>query len=188
MERTLQQANKRLALKLMFLAIFASGLGIALVPMYNWICEATGLNGKGDKNTEKIVMPAATDASRLVTVEFMGNVMQGMSWEFRTKQTKIKLHPGEVVTVAYTATNPTDMALDGQAVPSVSPGYAARYLKKIDCFCYKEQRLGPGETRDMPVTFFVSPELPQDIRTITLSYAFFSAVKKESADRIAGVF
>ena len=180
MIRNLEKANKKLAFKLGLLAIFASSLGLALVPLYDWICEATGLNGKVGVVAKKIDIPISMDYSRQVTVEFMGNVMQGIAWEFKTTQNKIKVHPGEVVTVSYTATNPTNNALDGQAIPSVSPGYAAKYFKKIDCFCYKQQRLGPGETRNMPVTFFVSKDLPQDIRVITLSYAFFPAVKGAS--------
>ena len=185
----LKVKNKRLVIKLAALAIFASFLGVALVPMYDWICVVTGLNGKTGGAVASGDRPLQPDTSRWVTVEFMGNVMPGMVWEFHAKQNKIKVRPGEVVTVGYVARNATKEVLSGQAVPSVSPGFAARYFKKIDCFCFKKQELQAGETRDLPITFFVSPELPQDIRTITLSYAFFPSVDGEKglrADKVLG--
>ena len=185
----LKGKNKRLVVKLAALAVFASFLGVALVPMYDWICEVTGLNGKTGGAVASADRPLHPDTSRWVTVEFMGNVMPGMVWEFHAKQNKIKVRPGEVVTVGYVAKNTTKVVLSGQAVPSVSPGFTARYFKKIDCFCFKKQELQAGESRDMPVTFFVSPELPQDVRTITLSYAFFPSVDGEKgfrADKVLG--
>lgn len=188
MDAALERANKRLMLKLVLLALAASLLGVALIPLYDWICEATGLNGKTSGavvSTERLATP---DTTRWVTVEFMGNVMPGMTWEFRAKQNKIKVHPGEVVTIGYTAQNATNQVLSGQAVPSVSPGSTARYFKKLDCFCYKQQQLQPGEVRDMPVTFFVSPELPDDVHTITLSYAFYPSTGDLSARSAVGKF
>lgn len=189
MDEKLERANKRLVFKLAVLAVTASFLGIALVPMYDWICETSGFNGKTGGPVASSDSPAQPDTSRWVTVEFMGNVMPGMYWEFHAKQNKIKVHPGEVVTVGYIAKNATNELLSGQAVPSVSPGASAKYFKKIDCFCFKKQQLQAGETRDMPITFFVSPKLPQDIRTITLSYAFYPAVDGNEgirADKVLG--
>lgn len=189
MNAALERANKRLMLKLVLLALAASLLGVALIPLYDWICEATGLNGKTGK---AVVVDAGqlakADTTRWVTVEFMGNVMPGMSWEFHAKQNKIRVHPGEVVTISYSAKNATNEVLSGQAVPSVSPGSTARYFKKLDCFCYKQQQLQPGEIRDMPVTFFVSPELPEDVHTITLSYAFYPSTRDLSARSAVGRF
>ena len=185
----LKVKNKRLVVKLAGLAVFASFLGVALVPMYDWICEVTGLNGKTGGAVAVTESPAQADMSRWITVEFMGNVMPGLNVEFTTKQNKIKVRPGEVVTIGYIARNATQVTLSGQAVPSVSPGFTARYFKKIDCFCFKKQEFLAGESRDMPVTFFVSPELPQDVRTITLSYAFFPLVDGEKglrADKVLG--
>lgn len=186
----LERANRRLVLKLAALAVAVSFLGIALVPFYNWICQVTGLNGKTGGAVASSELPAQADMSRWVTVEFMGNVMPGISWEFHAKQNKIRVHPGEVVTVDYVVKNVAHETLSGQAVPSVSPGASAKYFKKIDCFCFKQQHLQAGETRDMPLVFFVSPELPEDIRTITLSYAFFPAVDGNSgfrADKVLGI-
>ena len=177
MDEVLKKANKRLVFKLAALALASSLLGIALIPFYNWICEVTGFNGKTGGAVAIAETPAQADMSRWVTVEFMGNVMPGLNVEFTAKQNKIKVRPGEVVTVGYIAKNTTMAVLSGQAVPSVSPGVAARHFKKIDCFCFKKQEFLVGESREMPVTFFVSPKLSQDIRTITLSYAFYPSVE-----------
>lgn len=189
MDEGIKGKNRRLVLKLAVLAITASFLGIALVPLYSWICEKTGFNGKTGEAVASSEQPQQSDESRWVTVEFMGNVMPGISWEFHAKQNKIRVHPGEVVTVGYIAKNSSNETLSGQAVPSVSPGISAKYFKKIDCFCFKQQQLQAGETRDLPLTFFVSPKLPEDIRTITLSYAFFPAVEGSQgirADKVLG--
>ena len=177
MDQELRRINNRLVFKLSALAIAVSFLGIALIPFYDWICEVTGMNGKTGGAVAAAEAPVQADMSRWVTVEFMGNVMPGMNVEFNTKQNKIKVRPGEVVTVAYVARNATNKVLNGQAVPSVSPGGSAKYFKKIDCFCFIKQEFRAGESRDMPVTFFVSPKLPEDIRTITLSYAFYPAIE-----------
>ena len=172
MDDALKSANRRLARKLLLVAVAALGFGFALVPLYNVLCQVTGLNGK--TNATAASLPARIDRSRWVTVEFTGNVMPGVSWEFRPTQLKLRVHPGEVVTTAYFARNMTNQPVFGQAVPSVSPGIAAQYFQKLECFCFRHQELKPGEERDMPLTFFVSSDLPEDIREITLSYAFFS--------------
>ena len=186
----LQIKNRRLVFKLVSLAIFASFLGIALVPLYDWICEVSGLNGKTGGAVASSSAPVQVDESRWITVEFMGNVMPGLNVEFTPKQNKIKVRPGEVVTIGYVAKNSTNAILSGQAVPSVSPGLSAKHFKKIDCFCFKKQEFQAGESRDMPVTFFVSPKLSQDIRTITLSYAFYPAIEGSEgfrADKVLGI-
>lgn len=168
------QANRRLAVKLAAAAVGALAFGFALAPLYNVLCEATGLNGK---TNAAAAMPAAVkvDRSRWVTVEFGGDAMPGLSWEFHPRQPSMRVHPGEIVRASYYAKNPTDRTLAGQAVPSVSPGQAARHFQKLDCFCFRQQALEPGATREMGLTFIVSPQLPQEVRTITLSYAFFPA-------------
>jgi len=189
MDENLKRANKRLVVRLSLLAATASFLGVALIPFYDWVCQVSGLNGKTGGAVASKDVPAQQDTTRWVTVEFMGNVMPGMVWDFYAKQNKIKVHPGEIVTVGYIVKNPTNRVLSGQAVPSVSPGVSAKYFKKIDCFCFKQQQLQAGETRDMPLIFFVSPDLPQDIRTITLSYAFYPSVEGSEgfrSDKVLG--
>jgi cytochrome c oxidase assembly protein subunit 11 len=166
-------ANRRLAARFGLLAAAAFGFGFALVPIYDVVCRVTGFGGRtGDQASAAGVQ---VNAARQVTVEFMGNTMPGASWEFEPVQTRITVHPGEAATVKYRVKNPTDQRVVGQAVPSVTPWQAASHLKKLDCFCFSEQAFQPGEVREMPVTFFVDPELPGDIRTLTLSYAFFNA-------------
>ncbi|MGE5027661.1 MAG: cytochrome c oxidase assembly protein [Betaproteobacteria bacterium] len=172
----LRRANRRLAVKLAVVAVGALAFGFALVPLYNVLCEVTGLNGKTSADAAR---PAAVkvDRSRWVTVEFGGNAMTGLSWEFHPQQSSMRVHPGEIARASYYAKNPTNQSLAGQAVPSVSPGLAAQHFKKLDCFCFSRQVLGPGATREMGLTFMVSPALPPEVRTITLSYAFFPTVK-----------
>lgn len=174
MEKSLQQANKKLAQKLVLAAVAASAFGFALVPFYEVLCKVTGLNGKtGGVVSVQVAQAEKTDPSRWVTVEFAGNIMPGLSWEFRPRQHKLQMHPGEIVTTTFYARNPTNQVINGQAIPSVSPGWAAQYFRKLDCFCYKPQQLKPGESREMPLTFFISPELPQNVRELALSYSFF---------------
>lgn len=168
-------ANRRLAARLGMLALAAFGFGFALVPIYDVVCRITGFNGRTGGQVEAGAGGAAVDAERWVTVEFMGNTMPGASWEFQPVQARVRVHPGEATTVMYRVKNPTDQRVTGQAVPSVTPWQAATHLKKLDCFCFSEQAFQPGEVREMPVTFFVDPALPPEVRTITLSYAFFNA-------------
>lgn len=172
----LRRANKRLAIKLGAVAIGALAFGFALVPLYNVFCEATGLNGKTNAESAR---PAAVkvDKSRWVTVQFTGTVMPGLSWEFHPQQASMRVHPGEIVRVSYYAKNSTNQTIVGQAVPSVTPGQAAQHFVKLDCFCFKQQALEPGAEKEMGLTFIISPELSKEVGTVTLSYAFFPAVK-----------
>lgn len=169
-------ANKKLGFKLLWVVAGSIAFAIALVPLYNVLCTLTGLNGK-TKTTASEISNTKVDESRWVTVQFTSSVMPGLGWNFYPKQTSIKLHPGQVETVLFEAKNITSQVVAGQAVPSVTPGVASIYLKKIECFCFMRQELQPGETKVMPLRFFVSPELPSDVSEMTLSYAFFSADK-----------
>lgn len=174
MEKSLRQANKRLAQKLVLAVAVAGAFGFALAPFYDVLCRVAGLNGKtGGAVSVQAAQAAKIDLSRRVTVEFSGNAMPGLSWEFSPRQHKLQMHPGEIVTTTFYARNPTNQAISGQAVPSVSPGWAAQYFRKLNCFCYQRQQLKPGESREMQLTFFISPELPQDVRAMALSYSFF---------------
>lgn len=172
----LAAANKRLGLKLLWLVAGAIAFAFALVPFYNLICTVTGLNGKTD-NTASTMAKAQVDNSRVVTVEFVGSVMSGLGWNFSPKQTSVTLHPGQIETVLFEAKNTTTETSAGQAIPSVTPGEGAVYLKKIECFCFQRQTLKPGEVKEMPLRFFVDPELPKEVKVMTLSYSFFPAVE-----------
>lgn len=172
MDDALKRANRRLTIKLLLMVAAATGFAFALVPFYDLLCKVTGLNGKTGEAVQ-IAQAPKVDTARWVTVEFTSTVMPGISWEFRPAQTRMRVHPGEVTKISYLAKNPTNRATTGQAVPSVSPGWAAQHFSKISCFCFQRQVLKPGEVREMPLVFFVSPELPAGVQEISLSYSLF---------------
>ncbi len=168
--------NKRLVRRLLWLVVGSLLFAFALVPLYDVLCSITGLNGK-TQNTNAVIAKAKVDNSRWVNVQFTTSVMSGLGWNFYPKQTSIRLHPGQIESVIFVAKNTTNEVVVGQAIPSVTPGIAAANLKKIECFCFVRQSLKPGEEREMPLRFFVSPDLPKDVSDMTLSYSFFPAVK-----------
>jgi cytochrome c oxidase assembly protein subunit 11 len=165
-----QGENRRLRMRLSLAALAMFGFGYALVPFYDAICSALGVNEflKAD------VRPANTqvDATRTVTVELDANAHH-LPWRFRPLVRHITVHPGELATVEYEIANVRSTPVTAQAVPSYGPALAARHLRKIECFCFTQQTLAAGETRRMPVAFVVDPTLPRDVHTITLSYTFF---------------
>ena len=172
-------ANRRLVWRLLLVVALSFAFGFAMVPFYDVLCRITGLNGKTEA-FQAGGLPAtpgtsAVDRTRRVTVEFTGMVMPGLPWEMRPLTARLELHPGELQLVRYVVRNTSDHPIVGQAITSVSPGQAARYFHKLDCFCFSQQTLGPGESREMPLTFVLKPDLDQDIRQITLSYAFYPA-------------
>jgi len=167
--------NKILVRKILWMLLGSLLFAFALVPIYDVLCDLTGLNGK-TSNTAAVLSKAKVDNTRWVNVQFTTNVMPGLGWNFYPKQSSIKLHPGQIETVVFIAKNTTNEVVVGRAVPSITPGIAAANLKKIECFCFINQSLKPGEEKEMPLRFFVSPELPKDVSDMTLSYAFFPSV------------
>jgi cytochrome c oxidase assembly protein subunit 11 len=161
-------------LVLICLGMFA--FGFALVPLYDVLCSVTGINGK-TKNTAAAAS-TSVDASRQITVEFLANRDPGMSWEFTPKTESIELNPGQIKTVNFYVANPTGEAMVAHAVPSISPGEAALYFKKIECFCFTEQALGAHENKLMPVQFYIDPKLPSQFTTITLSYRLYDSTPR----------
>lgn len=172
--RELRSANRRLALKLAVAVVGMFGFGYALVPLYDVLCEITGLNGKTGRLDAETAAAATVDESRLVTVEFVANT-NGLPWSFYPVTNKVRVHPGEVIEVDFIAENKAPSPITGQAVPSVSPNEGARYFSKTECFCFTQQTLGPNESKTMPVRFIVSSNLPKQVSTITLSYTFFQS-------------
>ena len=172
-----QKANKKLVIKLVLGVVAALLFAFALVPLYNVICSMTGLNGK--TNTIPAKASLQVDLTREVAVELTSSVMPGLGWNFYPETPKVMVHPGEIQTVTFIAKNVTNEVVTGQAIPSISPGQATPYFKKIECFCFQRQALNPGEVKKMPLRFYVSPDVPEDIRVITLSYAFYNAVKTD---------
>ena len=167
--------NKKLVRKLLWLVAGSLLFAFALVPLYSVLCSLTGLNGK-TQNTAALISKAKVDNTRWINVQFTSSVMPGLGWNFYPKQTSIRLHPGQIATVMFVAKNTTNEVVVGQAVPSITPGIAAVNLKKIECFCFVRQSLKPDEEKEMPLRFFVSPDLPKDVSDMTLSYSFFPAV------------
>ena len=167
--------NNKLALKLCLLALAGLIFGFALAPLYSVLCKSLGLNGKADTSATTASQAVKVDTSRWVDVILTGNTMPGLSWSFHPKVGTIRVHPGEIKLTSYYAKNEGETAVMGVAVPSVTPEVAALSFKKIECFCFKQQLLKPGESKEMPVRFYVDPNLPADIKTVTLSYAFYNS-------------
>ena len=164
--------HKPLTTKLVFIALAMFGFGFALVPLYDVFCDLTGLNGK-TASTAASADAAIVDTSREVVIEFIARPNKQMPWVFEPEVTRMTVHPGEIHITNYLAQNPTSRLIVGQAVPSVSPGQAALYFHKIECFCFTQQRLAGGKDMLMPLQFYVDPALPRQFSTITLSYTLY---------------
>jgi len=172
------------AWRLALVAVAMFGFGFVLVPLYNALCQLTGQNGKDSGLVSATAVHETPDLSREVTVQFVTTVNGGRDWAFHPEQSSIKVHPGQLYTVNFSARNPNaDGELVGQAVPSVTPWAAAQYLKKTECFCFRQQPFGPGEQKQMPVRFMLERELPADVDTVTLSYTFFDVTAQAQAAR-----
>ncbi len=165
--------NQRKHVILLFsLALAMFGFAYALVPLYQVFCELTGLNGKtSGRAADPITVSQVSE--REVRIQFLAHVGNGMPWEFRPTEHQLRVRLGEINTTDYYARNRAAQAVTGQAVPSVSPGYAAKYLHKVECFCFTQQHLEAGENQNMPVKFYIGDDLPEEIHTITLSYTLF---------------
>jgi cytochrome c oxidase assembly protein subunit 11 len=158
-----------------FVVVLMVGASYAAVPFYNWFCRTTGFNG-----TTQVATSAPSDAplARKIAVRFDSNVAPGLPWKFEPEQTEIEVKIGQVVTVFYTVTNQSARTTTGQAAYNVAPLTVGAYFQKINCFCFTEQTMAPGEKREMPVVFYVDPALIKDsdndgLNTITLSYTFY---------------
>ena len=170
MNAELRKDNRRLSTRLAIVALGMFGFGFALVPFYDQICAALGVNSLVAKS--ELPKNSQIDASRTITIEFDSNT-RDLPWRFQPTVRHITVHPGELATVEYEVINVRDSAVTGQAVPSYGPAMAGEYFHKVECFCFQQQTLAAGETRRMPVTFVIDPKLPKDVNTIALSYTFF---------------
>ena len=160
------------------LAIFALamfGFGYALVPLYDVLCDLTGLNGKTGEITADAVNKLVVDYDRTVTVQFDTNVNSELPWKFKAADTKRVIHPGEVAEAVFVVTNISSAEVTGQAIPSVTPSQASRFFNKTECFCFTQQTLAGHEEKEMIVRFVVEADLPEKISTLMLSYTFFPA-------------
>jgi cytochrome c oxidase assembly protein subunit 11 len=158
-----------------FVVVLMVGASYAAVPFYNWFCRATGFNGTTQVATSA---PSGAPLERTVAVRFDANVAGGLPWKFEPEQTEIEVKIGQVVTVFYTVTNQSARTTAGQAAYNVAPLTVGSYFEKINCFCFTEQTMAPGEKREMPVVFYVDPSIAADhendgLNSITLSYTFY---------------
>jgi len=177
--------NLRMLGKLAVVAALMFAFGYAMVPMYRTICAALGINVLA--RTERDVPGAAVgvarntqiDASRTITVEFDANVRG--PWYFKPERSTVQVHPGELTTVMYEFRNVQDRVITAQAIPSYAPKQATQHFNKVQCFCFNEWTLKPGESKRWPVVFVVDGKLPRDVKTITLSYTFFEVGSKTPA-------
>ena len=182
---SLRRENFRMVSKLAVIAVGMFAFGYALVPIYKAICEMTGINilSLGERNIPgaKATMPANTqvDTSRTITVEFDAN-SRG-PWEFKPAQRSIQVHPGEMATVMYEFKNVQNRTMSAQAIPSYAPMQASTHFNKLECFCFNQYTLLPGEKKSWPVVFVIDPKLSKDVKTITLSYTFFEVGGKTPA-------
>ena len=185
----LRADNRRMLGKLVVVAGVMFGFGYALVPMYRAICEALGINvlslseqrasaGLWGNNHRKS-NNTQVDTTRTVTVEFDANVRG--PWDFKPAIRSIQVHPGELTTVQYEFRNIQNRTMAAQAIPSYAPRQSSSHFNKLECFCFNEYTLAPGESKTWPVAFVIDPKLPKDVTTITLSYTFFEVGGKTPA-------
>ena len=179
---TVRHENFKMVGKLAVITVAMFAFGYALVPLYKAICEMTGINilsiaerqvpgvGSAGKNAS---LPANTqvDLSRTITVEFDANARG--PWEFKPAKRSLQVHPGELATVMYEFQNTQNRRMAAQAIPSYAPLQAAAHFNKLECFCFNQYTLEPGEKKEWPVAFVIDPKLSKDVTTITLSYTFF---------------
>lgn len=181
----LKRENFRMVKKLGVIVLGMFCFGYALVPIYQAICEMTGINvlALGDRQipgaTPKLAANTQVDLSRTIAVEFDAN-SRG-PWHFKPAQSSLQVHPGELTTVMYEFQNVQDRTMSAQAIPSYAPAQAGAYFNKLECFCFSQYTLTPGEKKQWPVAFVIDPKLPGGVKTITLSYTFFEVGGKTPA-------
>jgi cytochrome c oxidase assembly protein subunit 11 len=187
--RLLLADNRRMLGKLLVVAAVMFAFGYALVPMYRAICDALGINilsvseqriAKGNwTGAHGKTSNSQVDTSRTITVEFDANARG--PWDFKPALRSVQVHPGELATVMYEFKNIQNRTMAAQAIPSYAPRQASPHFNKLECFCFNEYTLKPGESRSWPVAFVIDPKLPKDVTTITLSYTFFEVGGKVPA-------
>ena len=188
----LKRANINMVTKLGVVVLGMFCFGYALVPIYKAICEMTGINilALGDRNipgaTPKMPSNTQVDRTRTITVEFDANARG--PWKFKPAQVSLKVHPGELATVMYEFQNTQNRTMSAQAIPSYAPAQAGAHFNKLECFCFSQYTLAPGEKKQWPVAFVIDPKLSKDVSTITLSYTFFEVGgRTPAAPAAAGV-
>ena len=154
---------------------------VVMVPLYNVLCDALGINGKTSGEAYTSVQ-AGVDEDRIVTIQFLATRNEGMPWEFGPNTSVMKVHPGATNDTTFHARNTLARDMVAQAIPSISPARAAAYFHKTECFCFHQQPLAAGEAAEMPLQYIVDQDLPKDIHTITLSYTIFDVTDMAKGD------
>ena len=172
-------AHRSLINKLLLACAAMFAFGFALVPLYDVFCDITGINGKTDKVVA--AAPDRIDRGREISVEFLATHDPAVAVDFAREHARTKLNPGDLQLVSFVVENRSGEPIVTTAVPSVSPGEAARHFMKIECFCFQEQPLAPGERKLMPVQFYVDPELPERFKNLTLSYRLYRSVGQRAS-------
>ncbi|QJQ97214.1 MULTISPECIES: cytochrome c oxidase assembly protein [Halomonadaceae] len=162
---------------LILMGMFA--FAFALVPLYDVFCRMTGINGKVDERAQSLVSEEV-DTSRYVMVQFITRSGSGLPWRLEVEHRQVRVHPGQPTEIYFAFSNQSDVAQSGRAVPSVSPSIASRHLRKVNCFCFDEQRLEAGERVEMPMVFQLARDLPPEVNTVTLVYTLYPVSKEES--------
>jgi len=165
-----RKSNTKVFVWLTLFVVLMFGFGYAMVPLYNVLCNVLGLNGKTGSQTTAAVK---VDKNRWVTVEFIASKNANLPWKFYPLVKKVRVHPGQSKQIAYYAENDSGKTMTVQAIPSLSPSIAAKFMKKTECFCFDQQTLKNKESMDMPMIFHIDVDMPKSIRTVTLSYTLF---------------
>lgn len=186
-EKAKTSANKRIVIACSAFVVAMVGVSYAAVPLYQLFCQVTGYGG----TTQRVEQMSDTVLDRKIKVRFDANVAAGLPWEFKPVEREVEIKIGETIQIAYTAENKSDQTTYGQATFNVTPMSAGAYFNKIQCFCFTENALAPGEVMNMPVVFFVDPEIvndvdAKDVTTITLSYTFFPHAPEKPVAAVAG--
>jgi cytochrome c oxidase assembly protein subunit 11 len=164
--------HRRLTATLLLVALGAFGFGFALVPLYDLLCAVTGYGDRREL-VRASEQPTQVDDSRLVTVEFVANLPTVGSWQFKPEVPSMQVHPGRLYEAKFVASNQTGQITWAQAVPDIAPSKATPFFRKTECFCFTPQQFAVGESKHMPVRFFVDPALPKYVDRITLAYTFY---------------
>lgn len=179
-QKNIQKKVRSSALKMFVLVIGMFGFGFAMVPLYDLLCSVTGLNGSTTGRVKDVSQFAGlVDYDRIITVEFDATNNADLPWEFHPMTKKVDVHPGEISEVSYYAKNNSDKTIIAQAIPGVTPWQATNHFNKTECFCFVQQKLEPGESREMALRFVIDPDLPKEFKTITLSYTFMDTDRKK---------
>ena len=171
-----KKLNIKTAKKLIFICFSMFLFSFALIPIYNVICDVTGLNGNTSNLKEKVEQYSENISAEKLNIQFISHQTNNNKLSFKPLEFEMTISPGKVYSTMYIATNKTNSKIVGQAIPSVSPNEASRYLKKIECFCFEEQTFKPGEVVKLPLYFAIDEKLPNRIKTVTLSYSFFESL------------